>query len=290
VDGNVSVGDATTSQHATSRGYADGRYARPNAYNTFTAEQTFNDNVEVKGSLVVDGVDLKSSVSNGKNGIATAITDMGQSASGSDTFAQLANKVKDISKDANATTSQVLSGRTFYQGGQKRSGSMANRSGNVTGQSVSRNGTTVRIRPQRGYYDGGTGNSVQIADADFIASNIRQGKSIFGLSGNLKEGSPFATGTATNINSLTVTGLGFRPQYIVAYLRAANSNAMIVFYSEHGDIRVKSSNYSAVRAYTSQNTNELVKGENSRVTVNSNGFTADVSWLGDYRWFAGRWS
>lgn len=61
-------------------------------------EMTFNN----AGQLVVNGLnvnteiaDLKSSVSDGKNRIASAITDMGGSATGSDTFAQMESKIRD---------------------------------------------------------------------------------------------------------------------------------------------------------------------------------------------------
>lgn len=58
-------------------------------------------------------------VSNGKVGLAAAITGMGQAASASMTFAQLAAKISDISKDANAVVGDVLAGKTFYQGASK---------------------------------------------------------------------------------------------------------------------------------------------------------------------------
>ena len=38
---------------------------------------------------------------------------MGQSATGSDTFLTLAGKVRDISKDADAATGDVINGKTF---------------------------------------------------------------------------------------------------------------------------------------------------------------------------------
>lgn len=63
----------------------------------------------------------------GKNTIASAITSMGQTASGSETYAQLAAHIQDISNDANAAVGDVLSGKTFYQGGAKRTGTMPNR-------------------------------------------------------------------------------------------------------------------------------------------------------------------
>jgi hypothetical protein len=64
-------------------------------------------------------------------------------------------------------------------------GTMPNRAGHVTAQSLSRNGTTLRFRPQPGYYSGTTGNSVQRTDANFIPANIRLGVSLFGITGTL---------------------------------------------------------------------------------------------------------
>lgn len=50
-------------------------------------------------STIVGAVnELFTDVSNGKGVIASAIADMGQLATGSDTFAQLAAKIRDISK------------------------------------------------------------------------------------------------------------------------------------------------------------------------------------------------
>lgn len=105
---------------------------------------------------VQDGMnELFTNVSNGKTSIASAITDMGQSATGSDTFIQLSNRIKDISKDANAAVSDVLSNKTFYQGGAKRTGTLSNR-GNViytpndsiqTGEAGYYSGITVNPRP-----------------------------------------------------------------------------------------------------------------------------------------------
>jgi len=88
-----------------------------------------------------------------------------------------------FSSDGNATAAQILTGRIAYVNGAKVTGTMPNRTGHVTGQSVSRSGTTIRIRPQAGYYPGDSGNSVQISDSNFIAANIVSGKTIFGLAG-----------------------------------------------------------------------------------------------------------
>jgi len=122
-------------------------------------------------------------IESGKGAIAAAIQAMGQQASGSDTFAQLSSKIRDISKDADAAAGEVLSGKTFYSGGVKRIGTIPNRSGHVNAQSIGRNGTTLRLRPPAGYYPGTSDNSVQYNDPNFVQSNIRKGVSLFGLSG-----------------------------------------------------------------------------------------------------------
>ena len=62
------------------------------------------------------------------------------------------------------------------------------RTGHVTGQSHSISGTTLRFRPEAGYYPGDAGNSVQRADANFVAGNIKDGVSVFGLAGSYKAG------------------------------------------------------------------------------------------------------
>ena len=95
------------------------------------------------------------------------------------TFSQTAN---------GASAGQILSGREAFVNGAQVIGTMPNRTGHVTGQSISRSGTTLRIRPQPGYYPGDSGNSVAWDDPNWVAENIRQGVSIFGLTGTLVEG------------------------------------------------------------------------------------------------------
>lgn len=91
-----------------------------------------------------------------------------------------------IESTGSAADSQVLSGQTFSRAGAaNRTGTMPNRTGDVTAQSRSVSGTTLRFRPQPGYYAGTTDNSVQLADANFTADNIRSGVSVFGRTGTL---------------------------------------------------------------------------------------------------------
>ena len=91
-----------------------------------------------------------------------------------------------IGAEGDARPEHVLSGKTFSNDEETGiSGTMPNRTGHVTAQSLSRSGTTIRLRPQPGYYDGTTGNSVQRSDANFTAANIRQGVTLFGITGTL---------------------------------------------------------------------------------------------------------
>lgn len=133
---------------------------------------------DVEGALA----ELFQDVGNGKILIASAITDMGQAASGSDTFDTLATKIRDISDDANATVADVLSGKTFYQGGVKRTGTMSNRGagGTVTPG-------TANIIKSAGYYSSDI--TIQ-GDADLISSNILNNKTIFNVTGNVVPGPP----------------------------------------------------------------------------------------------------
>ncbi|MGB9780609.1 hypothetical protein [Caldanaerobacter sp.] len=68
--------------------------------------------------------EIAGDVKNGKTAIANAITSMGQSAAATDTFDTLATKIRAISTDATAVEGDVLSGKTFYAGGSKKTGNL----------------------------------------------------------------------------------------------------------------------------------------------------------------------
>lgn len=81
--------------------------------------------------------------------IANAITSMGQSASKKDKPEVLGEKIKKISTDATAVEGNVLSGQTFYAGGIKKTGNMANR-----GAWTGRIGVNGKIAIPAGYHNG----------------------------------------------------------------------------------------------------------------------------------------
>lgn len=139
-----------------------------NAVGNLTTLQTV-----AKNNAVAAINELFTSASNGKSVVAAAITGMGQAAAGSDTFAQLASKVSAISTDANAGVGEVLAGKTFYQGGVKRTGSMPNRYGDhhvtqIDGGTYSSHDphfpNRVWAMPPYGYYDGGARINTTIID------------------------------------------------------------------------------------------------------------------------------
>ncbi len=118
--------------------------------------------------------ELAGNVKNGKTNIANAITAMGQTATGNDTFDTLAAKIRDISKDATAGTGDVLSGKTFYQGGAKKTGTMPN-----NGVKTITPGPTDQALS--GYYAPGS----KVAAVTFDPSKVLAGTTIAGTAGTM---------------------------------------------------------------------------------------------------------
>ena len=97
--------------------------------------------------------------------------------------------------DANATTSDILTGKSGYVNGAKVSGSMTN-NGSVTG--------TITTKSQQytvptGYHDGGGKVSISSTEqAKIIAGNIKSGVTILGVEGDY-------SGEGVSAQSKTVT-------------------------------------------------------------------------------------
>ena len=147
--------------------------------------------------------------------IANAVTSMGQQASKKDKPEILGQKIQAISTDATGTEGEMLAGKTFYAGGQKKTGSMANR-----GTWTNRLGINSKIVIPAGYHDGNgyvdqsipikgaqtytpkttaqtigagqylSGIQTIAGDPNLKSENIVKGKTIFGVTGNAK---PFPT-------------------------------------------------------------------------------------------------
>ena len=84
--------------------------------------------------------------------------------------------------DATATVAEILSGKTAYKNGSKLTGTMPNR-GAVTGTISTVDGTYTI---QNGYHDGsGTVGISSTEQAKIIASNIREGVEILGVTGTM---------------------------------------------------------------------------------------------------------
>ena len=98
--------------------------------------------------------------------------------------------------DANATASEILSGKTAYVGGSKIHGSMPN-NGAVSG-TISTVAGTYTV--PSGYHDGsGTVQIDATEQAKLIASNIKEGVQILGVTGTL------APAENVKANPVTVT-------------------------------------------------------------------------------------
>lgn len=153
------------------------------------------------------------------------------------TFSQFSN---------GATAAQILTGRSAAVNGVVVNGTMPNRSGHVTGQSISHTGTTLRIRPQAGFYPGGTDNSVQYNEPNWVSENILEGVTMFGKLGTAK-GLP-----------------GFIPA-IVPYKSGQEYAQIDQGYSESTGSQSKQSD----RLYLEITTNNNVRSERTFVISNS---------------------
>ncbi len=113
----------------------------------------------------------------------------------------------------NATADKLLSGYTASVDIGPITGSMPNKVGSGT---VITPTTSDRAITQ-GYYGGALTDGKVKGDSNLLASNIKNGVSIFGITGNLTTGKAFFAGTVTTDGSasMQITGLSFRPAFII---------------------------------------------------------------------------
>lgn len=103
-----------------------------------------------------------------------------------------------FTSDATATASQILSGYTAYSNGSKITGTMSNQ-GAWNGTITLTSSTSGTVTIPSGFHNGSGKVTATVSDADLIASNIRSGKNILGVTGTLIE----ATGNANTSDVLS---------------------------------------------------------------------------------------
>lgn len=133
------------------------------------------------------------------------------------------------SSSATATVSEILSGKTAYARGSKLTGSMQN-NGAVSGEITERDASYTI--PQ-GYHDGSGKVSIPATERNkLIASNIRQGVTVLGITGTMSgsEGvvaqAKTVTPTSAQQTIIPDTGYNYLTQVIVnpiPYVESANS-------------------------------------------------------------------
>lgn len=156
-----------------------------------SAEMTSYNNDNTNSVITADNVQgaidqLFTSVSNGKSQIASAITDMGVSTSANDSFAQMATNISNIETGPDwsevqnpAEAAQILAPYQTYNSSNKLI------KGTITSKGAQTyTPKTVSQTIAKGQYL--SGNQTIQGDENLKASNIIEGKSIFGVSGKAK--------------------------------------------------------------------------------------------------------
>ena len=212
-----------------------------------------------------------------ENNLRIILTDEGVSVSNEDNMDSLISKVdeefdKQVVPQGTAVASDVLSGKTFINStGQLVTGSMSSHGTNT--DCISVNGNTqsgmLYVRIPRGAYLQNSSSgypAINVADSNFVASNIVSGKSIFGLTGTAQVSS-IATGTTTvkldSTSGNTVSyNPGFKPSrlyFVIESDSVAPSNSDTMWYLGYPCIsstyRLKISDYDSYTLFYIEITN-----------------------------------
>lgn len=200
-----------------------------------------------------------------KAAIKAAIIAKGQSIADSDTFASYADKISAIetgtdTSDANITAADIRSGKVGYGADGKVTGTMADAAVATPTVSVSTAGLiTASVSQGAGYCAGGsksatkqlsakaaqtytpgtsnqtiaaqqylTGAQTIKGDSNLVASNIKSGVSIFGVSGTME--------AATKKTAATITVRCYTTDYMYLFYQADNEDGFGAEYMEDGDI------------------------------------------------------
>lgn len=230
--------------------------------------------------------DLKSSVSDGKQLIATAITGKNVPTNGSDTFQVMATNIGNIAKDTTALANEIRTGKTAYIGGSKVTGTAP-----VKAVATITPGTANQTIASGTYL---TGTQTILGDADLIASNIKTGVNIFGVLGNLTPGTRTASGTAPSTaptepfefttsgtsgyrSFIEVKNIGFTPSTIITWV-VLGTHIYYALTIKRGTTWTTIVSYTPDLINTSQQVNvEHFKGNARSGYVNSTGFKIPIS-------------
>lgn len=264
-------------------------------------------------------VELFTNVSDGKRQVASAVTDKGVPTSEDATFSIIAEHVRAIStgtdtSDADITAADVRSGKVGYgkdgkivgaapdvavptpvisvsSGGlitasaTQNTGFVAGGSANATQQLPTQNALTIQPRTFTQSVQGQhylLGDIDVLGDANLKPENIKDGVTIFGVTGTAK-GSGGMVGTYTGDQNFKIStpqeiNLGFRPKFVfVSDVEASlNQDAPWYYYSDIDDAGDESIVVSATAAYAFDGMPmETVDTDGSAVNcleITSNGF------------------
>jgi hypothetical protein len=161
-----------------------------------------------------------------------------------------------------AIASEVLSGKTIGTENGIISGTMIDRNagghvlalGSSAGVYSTEQGDmniNAYLQPPVGYYNGN--QWVKFPMPGLLASNIRNGVNIFGISGNLIEGKPYATGTfLAETATYSVSGLSFTPQalrikvYSHKYWQFSSDNDYLLVENIEGEFVGRGTNQNTI--------------------------------------------
>lgn len=160
--------------------------------------------------------------------------------------------------DATATSSDILSGETAYVNGVKLTGSMPNR-GAVTGSISSLNDTYTIAE---GYHNGnGTVDIDSTEKAKIIASNIKDGTTILGVTGNFTDASTVSQGQTAAVAGDILTGKSAWVDGAEVQGTMPNNGAV------SGTISTKSQEITVSAGYTSGGTVGIASAEQSKIVA-----------------------
>lgn len=129
--------------------------------------------------------------------------------------------------DATAVAAEILASKTAYKAGTKLTGTMPNR-GSQTGAITTKAGT---VTIQQGYHDGGGSIGIDSTEqAKLIATNIREGITILGVTGTMS-GSEGVQATQASVTPYT-TAQTITPADLGNYNSISQINVAAIAYSE----------------------------------------------------------